>query len=146
MISRFREEYDWLSNFYSVPIFYKGTLYQSSEAAYMSQRNHSEEWKKFCADPFSKANLIKRQSKLIEDRPDWPQVKLQVMEEVLRIKFSVPYLREKLIATGNQNIQEGNDWKDQFWGIRFDMQPNYGENHLGRLIMKIRDELLINTV
>lgn len=141
MITQFRGEYDWASNFYSVPILYKGTLYQSVEAAYMSQRCDDADWKKYCADPLSAAGEIKRRSKLVIDRPDWPTLKLVVMEECLRIKFAHPHLREKLLATGNQNIQEGNTWKDEFWGVRFDLQPNYGENHLGRLLMKIRDEL-----
>lgn len=142
MISHFREEYDWLSNMYSVLISYKGIVYQSTEAAYMSQRNDSEEWQKICTDPFSKGGDIKRKSKFITDKPEWPLIKLRVMEEVLRIKFNIPFLKEKLLATCDQNIQEGNTWKDDFWGIRFDMQPNYGENHLGRLIMKIRQELI----
>jgi len=116
-------------------------MYQSVEAAYMSQRCDDVEWKKYCADPMSSAGDIKRRSKTVTDRADWPVLKLQVMEECLRIKFNIPYLREKLLATGNQNIQEGNEWKDDFWGIRLEVQPNYGENHLGRLLMKIRDEL-----
>lgn len=143
MITTFRGIYSFLSNFYSVPILYKGVLYQSTEAAYMSQRCDDVEWLKFCADPMSSAGSIKRQSKFITDKPNWSEIKLQVMEEVLRIKFNTPHLKELLLETGNQNIQEGNDWKDEFWGVRFDIQPNYGENHLGRLLMKLRDELRI---
>lgn len=145
MINKFRDEYSWLSNFYSVPIMFRGTLYQSVEAAYMSARCDDPDWKKFCADPMSSAGQIKRASKDLKEqgkeRITWADEKLQVMEQCLIEKFKVPYLREKLIATGDQNIVEGNEWKDQFWGVRFDLQPNYGENHLGRLLMKIRASL-----
>lgn len=144
MITKFRDKYNWCSNFFSVPIMYKGVLYQSVEAAYMSARCDDPVWKSYCADPMSSAGEIKRRSKMsvfCVDRATWQDEKLQVMEECLREKFKVPYLRELLLETGNQNIQEGNEWKDDFWGVRLDVQPNYGENHLGRLLMKIRDEI-----
>jgi len=50
--------------------------------------------------------------------------------------------RTLLKETGNQNIQEGNYWGDDYWGVDLKQNPNVGENHLGRLIMKIREELL----
>ena len=49
-----------------------------------------------------------------------------------------PY-RTLLLETGNEYIQEGNWWNDTFWG--FCLKTNTGENKLGKLIMKIRNEL-----
>jgi len=70
-------------------------------------------------------------------RFDWPTTKLSVMENGLRAKFQVPELGAKLLATGNALLVEGNNWNDTYWG----MCRNVGENHLGKLLMKIRGEL-----
>lgn len=70
-------------------------------------------------------------------RSDWEEVKLGVMEGLLREKFSDPELRRKLLATGERELVEGNDWGDSFWGVC----AGRGKNHLGRLLMKLREEL-----
>ncbi len=46
-------------------------------------------------------------------------------------------LREKLLATGDRKLVEGNTWGDTFWGV---CRGN-GKNHLGKILMKIRAEL-----
>ena len=63
------------------------------------------------------------------------------MEELLRLKFAQPYLRDLLIATGEQKLIEGNYWHDNFWGsCSCEKCGDKGENHLGRLLMKLRSE------
>jgi len=71
-----------------------------------------------------------------ELRPDWDDVKLQIMEEALRQKFKRNPLHDQLMATGRQELIEGNTWGDKFWGV-----DGTGENHLGKLLMQIRDEV-----
>ena len=61
------------------------------------------------------------------------------MEEALRAKFNIPEFKEKLLATGEMHLEEGNNWNDTFWGV--DLKTGKGENHLGKLLMKIRKEL-----
>jgi hypothetical protein len=39
-------------------------------------------------------------------------------------------------------LVEGNRWGDQFWGV--DLRTGLGENHLGKILMKVRDELRSN--
>jgi len=57
---------------------------------------------------------------------------------MLRLKFTKhESLKEKLLATGDEELVEGNDWNDRVWG----KVDGVGENHLGRLLMKIRAEL-----
>lgn len=46
-------------------------------------------------------------------------------------------LAQKLIATGNAYLEEGNQWGDKFWGT---VNGN-GENMLGKILMKERDIL-----
>ena len=59
------------------------------------------------------------------------------MEEALRKKFSDPGLRKALLDTGDEYLEEGNTWRDEYWGVC----NGIGKNRLGKLLMKIRDEL-----
>ena len=70
-------------------------------------------------------------------RTDWESVKIDVMFRCLKEKFKDPELREKLIDTGDEELIEGNWWGDTFWGVC----QGKGENHLGKLLMTIREEI-----
>lgn len=73
-------------------------------------------------------------------RVDWEEVKLSVMEQVLRQKYAAnPELAERLIATGDQHIAEGNNWRDRFWGVD-PVGSTEGLNFLGLAHMKLRRE------
>jgi predicted NAD-dependent protein-ADP-ribosyltransferase YbiA (DUF1768 family) len=69
-------------------------------------------------------------------RPDWESVKLQVMEDLLVQKFADEHLEKQLQETGDADLIEGNYWGDDFWGVD---KKKGGKNHLGKLLMKIRD-------
>jgi ribA/ribD-fused uncharacterized protein len=140
MIISFRGEYSFLSNFYPVRITIKNNTFPSSEHAYQSFKNDSLEWIKQCTE-IEDPSKIKKLSQSITLNKNWDSIKLHVMDIVLRAKFSIPEMEAKLIDTGNQNIIEGNYWNDTFWGVCLKQNPNCGENHLGRLLMKIREEL-----
>ena len=56
------------------------------------------------------------------------------MEFVLRQKFAHPDLLAMLLATGDMELVEDNDWDDTYWGVC----NGLGQNHLGKLLMKIR--------
>jgi ribA/ribD-fused uncharacterized protein len=72
-------------------------------------------------------------------RPDWDTTKLGVMEQLLRQKFTThAALREQLKSTRPRLLVEENTWGDTFWGVC----KGLGENHLGRLLMAIREELI----
>jgi hypothetical protein len=70
-------------------------------------------------------------------REDWEEIKLSVMEELVRSKFSNPKLSQKLLETNDKLLVEGNTWGDTFWGVC----NGRGENHLGKILMKVRSEL-----
>lgn len=71
-------------------------------------------------------------------RHDWSDVKLSIMEELLRLKFARGSdLAQQLLNTGDQELVEVNWWNDTFWGVC----NGRGANHLGKLLMKIREEL-----
>lgn len=141
MITTFRGEYGFLSNFYVTPVILKGVTYTSSEHAYMSAKSDEPQWKAYCINPNISASDVKANSKHIRYVDNWHKMKISVMKECLESKFENPFLRAKLLATGDQNIQEGNFHKDRFWGVDLSVTPNIGENHLGRLLMELRKEI-----
>lgn len=134
-IAGFQGDYRWLSNFERCEILYKGIRYQSTEAAYQAQKTMNIK----ARTVFSKLNA--RDSKtfgsVINVRPDWHDVSIGVMEDVCRIKFNLPQFKSKLVDTGDMEIIESNHWGDTFWGEC----DGVGQNKLGKVIMKIRDEI-----
>ena len=136
-----KDPYKWLSNMTLVDIKLKGITYPSVEHAYMSEKSKDNEWKELCSKREISGKQIKVFSRTIKLRYDWESVKLLVMEHCLKEKFNQEPFKQLLIDTQNQNIQEGNYWNDIFWGVDLKQDPNIGENHLGRLIMKIRENL-----
>ena len=138
IITRFRGPFKFLSNLYAAPINYKGHTYCCLEAAYQAQKS---------LDPTiherftnirlpHKARGMGQRIKTI--RTDWFDIRIDIMEELLYIKFSHPQLKEWLLCTGQSKIVECNTWGDTFWGV----YNGVGENHLGTLLMKVRDTLL----
>ena len=71
--------------------------------------------------------------------PNWDEIKLKVMEDILRTKVTQhEYVKKKLLATGTRELVE-DSWRDNYWGSG---PEGDGENHLGKLWMKIRDNLV----
>ena len=81
------------------------------------------------------AKSFGRQVKL---REDWESVKVDIMEMLLRQKFARPALREQLLNTQDSILINGNNYGDTFWGVC----KGEGQNQLGRLLMKIRQEII----
>lgn len=67
------------------------------------------------------------------------EAKLTVMKIGLIWKFETPFWREKLLNTRDEMIIEWNNWGDRFWGV--DVKDCKGKNHLGLLLMEIREEI-----
>lgn len=136
MIDSFTGAYRFLSNFYVCPFEWDGKMWPTAEHAYQAAK---------CADPAeadqvrkqSKAGQAKRLGKRVKIREDWEEIKLDVMEEIVHAKFSQGRLRELLLKTGDRELREGNDWGDTFWGT----VDGHGENHLGKILMAVRDNL-----
>lgn len=135
-IPSFEGEYRWLSNFVPVKIKLGGEIYPSVEHAYQAAKTLSLEERtqiRLCTTP----GEAKKLGKHVSMRPHWEKLKLQIMEAILREKFKQEPYKTLLLATGNTLIEEGNYWKDEYWGI----YQGRGSNHLGILIMQIRDEM-----
>ena len=75
-------------------------------------------------------------------RTDWEKVKDQVMEDLVRKKFSDRGLARGLLETEDAELIEGNTWNDQTWGMVKDSDGKWhGQNRLGKILMKVREEL-----
>ena len=136
-ITAFRGRWTRLGNYSACTVFCQGHAYPSVEHAYQAQKSADPAVQKAvrdCAGPAA----AKRMARLVPLREDWEHVKLQVMEDLLREKFSQEPERSILLATGREALIEGNWWHDIFWG---QCPVGVGKNHLGRLLMKLRDEL-----
>lgn len=135
-ITRFREEYFFLSNFYPVLIKMDDVTYPTLEHAYQASKTLDKDERLgifICRTP----GQAKRLSKELSIRPDWNDIKVGVMKELLKQKFSYPKLRDMLIATGDEEIIEGNEWGDTYWGVC----NGKGRNILGNLLMMLRNDL-----
>ena len=136
VIDSFRGKFHWLSNFYSCSVHYEGLTFGNTEAAFQAAKClDMKERERFFSLSGGQA---KRLGKRVELRPDWEDVKIDIMRQVLKSKFTQnPELREKLIATGDAELIEGNNWRDFYWGVC----NGKGQNHLGKLLMEVRVEL-----
>lgn len=138
MIKEFRGPNRFLSNFHPALVVYEGIIYPTTEHAYQAAKTLDEGWRYEISAQTTpgKAKRLGRQAPL---RADWEKVKLGVMLEIVRLKFSPPHfsLIDQLLATGEELLVEGNTWGDTFWGVC----RGRGENHLGEILMQVRDEL-----
>lgn len=130
-IGAFTGNYFFLSNFYNSPIEYHGLHFLNNEAAFQAMKCPARA-EEFCNLTPSEA---KRLGRKVDLRDDWEYIKEQIMYEVCERKFSQnPDLLQKLLATDDAMLIEGNNWGDTTWG----MCNGVGENKLGNILMRIR--------
>lgn len=159
MIGEFRGEYSFLSNMEPLNtaiLTHQGTYAYSSEHAYQAAKfanpvthrlvahiTASERRKDERLDGIAAKNLAHELLDAGEPlHPRWGiQMKLAVMETVVKRKFIAnPDLSNMLFATGEQELVEGNDWGDRFWGVD-PVGSDNGENQLGKILMHVRTTL-----
>lgn len=120
IINSFEGKYRFLSNFADVEFEYDGIKYLNSEAAYQAQKTHDRSIReKFSLMNAGKAKREggKYSNTIKELRSDWESVKYKEMLYILDAKFSQNTgLKEKLIATEDSILVEGNTWHDNIWG------------------------------
>ncbi len=140
-ITSFFGPHRWLSNFWIAPFPYRGRQFSSVEEAYQWEACATDVGKHavlYSSSPGSAKTIARKFAR----RADWPEVKLEIMRRLLAMKFALPELREKLLATGEEELIEGNTWGDVYWGVC----QGVGENHLGRLLMELRASLRAEVV
>jgi len=138
MIKQFVDKYRFLSNFYTCDLY----DYKNTTVEHIFQASKAERTIDFLSVVNSQTPAeAKKLGRKIEIRSDWNEIKVSVMEKLFREKFSKknPGLVELLLETGDEELQEGNYWNDTFWGV--DLKTGIGENNLGKLLMKIRNDI-----
>ncbi|MGH3449999.1 MAG: NADAR family protein [Haloechinothrix sp.] len=138
-IKFYTPEFYVFNNFSAHAIEFRGKLYPTSEHAYQTAK---------CTDPQGQEAIRKSrsplQAKVLANEtykaakdPDWGSKKVAVLEEILRAKLAQhPEAQEALRKSGHEDIVEDSP-TDYFWGEGAD---GSGQNMLGKLWMKIRDE------
>jgi ribA/ribD-fused uncharacterized protein len=78
-------------------------------------------------------------SRKVPLRPDWEEIKDEVMRQALRAKFAAnPQLTVILLGTGERELIE-NAPSDYYWGCE---RTGTGKNRLGSLLMELRAALM----
>jgi len=140
----YEAEHYYLSNFSAFAIRFNGLLWMTAEHLYQA---HKFFWLKDgkIADMIfhaPSAHEAKQIAKAHKDKifPEFEQVKLVIMEAILRAKIEQhSYVLKMLLKTSDAILIEDSS-KDAFWGRGPDFQ---GMNHLGRIWMKLRAEKMI---
>lgn len=142
------EEFGGLSNMapgYAVEV--NGTHFRTVEALYQAQRfPHRPDIQNLIierASPMTAKMTSKRY--IQETRPDWNDVRVEVMRWCLRIKLAKHYAKfsQLLLSTGERPIVEDSR-RDGFWGaVQADTNYLVGRSVLGCLLMELREEIKI---
>lgn len=139
-ICEFSGVYRFLSNFWYANVELDGVVYPSVEHAYVAAKTLDPEKRVVFTDRTLKPGHVKRMGRSLELRADWEDVKLRIMENLVRQKFQDPVLKKQLIETQAKELIEGNHWGDTFWGVC----KGTGQNNLGKILMKVRQEFYVN--
>ncbi len=134
----------WIKNWFSnmermKPLKYQGMVFLTAENFYQAMKTTDilERQKIAQMNPYE----AKRYARSILLREDWDEIKLNVMEYVLRHKFSAGTAwHEKLMSFESGIVfVERNNWHDNYWGSCVcERCGNNGLNHLGKILTKIK--------
>lgn len=138
---KLKDPFGCFSNFSRHPVYYNLWNCKTSEHAYQAMKFDGTEYADRIvqvATPREAANLGRDKSFPL--RPDWEEIKDQIMYEVVFAKFKQnEEIQEVLLSTGDQEIvEDSTTYGDSYWGCGRDGK---GRNQLGKTLMKVREEL-----
>jgi len=131
-------DFGFLSNFYERSFEYSERMWKTSESCYQAMKSPIFEQQEWVRASVSPGESKRRGRQLAIIREDWDDQKLFFMEDILHYKFLDGYLRVLLLDTGDAELIEYTYWNDRYWGVGTDYK---GENHLGKILMKVRAEI-----
>jgi ribA/ribD-fused uncharacterized protein len=139
----FLDKWYVFDNYAPFQVEWRGKLYPTSEHVYQAAKffdtdSELAEKIRLCRSPREAGNLAHDNEKLRV--VNWDDMKLEVMEEIVRAKLSQHELvSETLKKSGSLTIVEMNS-NDEFWG--WGKAPEHsGRNELGKIWMRLRDEM-----
>jgi len=137
VINQFKGEYDFLGNRFGCRFVWQELQYGNAEAAFQSSKCVDESERKVYAGCSADKAALKGKDML--PFPGWENARLDIMESILRAKFEQnPTLMKKLTDTGTRILINGNNKQETYWGV--DLYSWQGENHLGKILMNIRNK------
>jgi ribA/ribD-fused uncharacterized protein len=142
-ISDFQGKNFFLSNYAPAKVRLDGMEFPTVEHAYQAAKTLEAAARQKIREA-STPGLAKKMGRKLTKIPEWSDVKVEVMRDLVHQKFEQhPDLKKLLLATGDAELVEGNTWHDNFWGdCRCSRcQAISGENRLGRLLMEVRQRL-----
>lgn len=132
-------DYGQFSNFALYSIKLKGKVWKTSEHYFQAQKFSGTEYEekiRKAASPMKAAELGR--TRKVKIRKNWDNIKDNVMYEALKAKFTQhSELKEFLLNTDDKILIEHTE-NDTYWG---DGGNGNGKNRLGKLLMKLRDNL-----
>ncbi len=149
------QSYYELTNFYENNrgshlrlIVYKGNNFRTSEHAFQFEKfNYTSQQAQNVGQQILNAHtpreafdVAQKNAHLI--KRNWHEEKDSVMYEIVKSKFSQSsrHLRNVLLKTNNAVLVEASPL-DSYWGYGANGQ---GENKLGRILMRVREEMKLN--
>lgn len=136
-IIQFKDKYAFLDNCFLTDISYEGLIYPSAESAFQASKLIDNKERM----PFTayKQDKVKQKGYYIEPYHGWETKRLEIMEQILREKFRQHSdLYEKLLQTRGYKLIAGNKKREKYWGVNLITWE--GDNHLGQILMKLRNE------
>lgn len=152
VIDRFAGTYGFLSNFSAAEVSLDGESYPSVEHAFqaakalldqtttlthplLAGKTVEKRWREIIQEAETPAKAKRLGRRVTPIRPDWEEIKVQVMRDLLWQKFSPGRKHlQWLLDTRDAILIEGNTWGDVTWGVC----NGQGANRLGVLLMEIR--------
>lgn len=128
---------NWFSNFQLSPIEIDGVRWPSVENYYQAMKT-TDSFIQFQISQMTPAQA-KKVGRSLVIRPNWDEMKFDVMKKALKHKFLQDEWMDKLLNTGDDMIIEWNNWNDKIWGVS--VKDNMGMNMLGIALMEIREEI-----
>jgi|SRR5665213_649416 len=140
-INSFKGDNAFLSNFHPCHVVYEGMVFPSVEHAYQAAKTDDLVLREQVQQSPT-AGKAKALGRKLVIRQNWNKIKIAVMYKMLQQKFHAFECGNLLLNTCNDELVEGNTWGDTFWGmVQDDTGAWTGENHLGKLLMRVRYEL-----
>jgi ribA/ribD-fused uncharacterized protein len=136
---------NWFSNFipFDIPMCSGGLLFETPEHYYQAAKTPLMFQKEMIAAAKTPGQA-KRLGSKVQLHSNWDSLKLSVMETVLRYKFTKDTTHGKKLIHNPEALLELNNWHDNYWGLCVCPKCNHieGQNHLGKLLITIRNDLL----
>jgi ribA/ribD-fused uncharacterized protein len=126
----------FLSNFHFVDVEWEGATYRTTEHAYQAAKFPDAGMRRLI-QAVEKPREARRLGQSSGCKPDWDNLKYDVMWDLCAQKFSYPKLQAMLLESGDAYLEETNTWGDIYWGVC----NGVGQNNLGKILMEIRSYL-----